>query len=513
MAYTGPSIVDYLNSTGQASDYNSRATLAQQKGIQNYTGTADQNTQLLGMLRTPAPTVQANSAIPSTSLNQSTQPLNVPPPPQNTPPAPVQSIDDLLKAYQTDTAGQAQAKQEQTNILGRVESLINKQGTMSARQGELQGQMVDPLQKQLNEINSQINGINASAFQATQASENRQAPTFAIYGEQAAIERQKSVQTYGLAAAASALTGQISLAQQNVQRAIDTEFGGIESQLKYQQTLLDLNRDNLSKEDQKKADAFKIKLDERARQIEEQKQTKNDVYKTMLEAASLGADNATLNAIQNSTSPIEAIKITANAGLYTQGQKINSQVVKLDNGNTVLLNMDTGEIIKNVGGAKAPSAGTVPGSIVDANGKPIKLTATQVDTISGFESTTQGAQEALTLLGKGVKTGPIEGTALQAKKITGQQNPDQLKLEQKLAKIKADFMKSISGAAVSESEAKRLSAFLPTIYDQESVIKSKLESLISESQRTKGIYLDTLGATQSVQTIVAPDGTEVIITD
>jgi hypothetical protein len=62
--YTGPSIVDYLNSIGQPSDYSSRAVLARQKGIQNYTGTADQNTQLLGILRTPAvtqapPTAQA----------------------------------------------------------------------------------------------------------------------------------------------------------------------------------------------------------------------------------------------------------------------------------------------------------------------------------------------------------------------------------------------------------------------------------------------------------------------
>lgn len=44
------SIVDYLNKSGQASDYNSRAKLAQQQGISNYTGTAEQNTQLLGSL-------------------------------------------------------------------------------------------------------------------------------------------------------------------------------------------------------------------------------------------------------------------------------------------------------------------------------------------------------------------------------------------------------------------------------------------------------------------------------
>lgn len=51
MAYTGNSIVDYLNSTGGKSDYNSRAALAKEKGISNYTGSAGQNTTLLNMLR------------------------------------------------------------------------------------------------------------------------------------------------------------------------------------------------------------------------------------------------------------------------------------------------------------------------------------------------------------------------------------------------------------------------------------------------------------------------------
>lgn len=45
------SIVDYLNSLGRASDYNSRAQLAAQMGIANYSGTAAQNTQLLSMVQ------------------------------------------------------------------------------------------------------------------------------------------------------------------------------------------------------------------------------------------------------------------------------------------------------------------------------------------------------------------------------------------------------------------------------------------------------------------------------
>jgi len=50
-SYAGTSIVDFLKSTGQQSDYASREKLAQQAGIQNYTGSAEQNTQLLNQLK------------------------------------------------------------------------------------------------------------------------------------------------------------------------------------------------------------------------------------------------------------------------------------------------------------------------------------------------------------------------------------------------------------------------------------------------------------------------------
>lgn len=48
---TSTSIVDYLKSKGQDSSFGARANLASQYGIKNYTGSAQQNTQLLNLLR------------------------------------------------------------------------------------------------------------------------------------------------------------------------------------------------------------------------------------------------------------------------------------------------------------------------------------------------------------------------------------------------------------------------------------------------------------------------------
>ena len=49
--YAGPSIVDYLKSVNQPSDYGSRSKLAEQYGIKDYAGTAEQNTSILNILR------------------------------------------------------------------------------------------------------------------------------------------------------------------------------------------------------------------------------------------------------------------------------------------------------------------------------------------------------------------------------------------------------------------------------------------------------------------------------
>jgi len=77
MAYTGTSIVDYLNSIGQSSDYNTRASLAARMGISNYSGTASQNTQLLNMMRNATNTTPAVTTT-STPTQTSTQ-IQVPP--------------------------------------------------------------------------------------------------------------------------------------------------------------------------------------------------------------------------------------------------------------------------------------------------------------------------------------------------------------------------------------------------------------------------------------------------
>lgn len=162
-----------------------------------------------------------------------------------------------------------------------------------------------------------------------------------------------------------------------------------------------------------------------------------------------------------------------------------------------------GNLIAQRGKTYAPGTGgtggtaSSTGGIIGADGKPLKLLAGQVDTIANYDNTLNAATRALALLDEGVSTGPVSNLLLQGKKFAGYGNEKQLQMEQLLGKLRADFMKAISGAAVSEQEVKRLNKFLPDLGDQENVIKSKLNNLLTELASSKDTYIKTIGGTSS----------------
>ena len=81
--------------------------------------------------------------------------------------------------------------------------------------------------------------------------------------------------------------------------------------------------------------------------------------------------------------------------------------------------------------------------------------------------------------------------------------------------IKAKVEKSCTSIS---KEVKRLSAFLPSVSDQEDVIKSKLNSLKTEMEKNKANFVNALGgvsggesaskipSTEKRVTVIAPDG-------
>lgn len=256
---------------------------------------------------------QQPAPIAASTLNQQQAPINVPPPPQPQPMPVIQTDEQLLAENAKPSAEVAQKDAAIGSTLDRINALIGLKGTEGARDQELkQTTGFNDLQKNSNEIFGQIGAINASAFQATQNSEGRLAPTFAIYGEQANIERQRSAQTFGLAAAGAAINGKIALAQQNIQDSLKAEFGGIDAKLDFEKNVvLALQRDDLSNAEQKQAQAFQLKVQERNRLLQEQKADRNATLNLMTTLGSLGVSPDILSKVQSARTYDEAVHLAA----------------------------------------------------------------------------------------------------------------------------------------------------------------------------------------------------------
>jgi hypothetical protein len=152
------------------------------------------------------------------------------------------------------------------------------------------------------------------------------------------------------------------------------------------------------------------------------------------------------------------------------------------------------------------------------DGEPSKpdlstVSASERQALADIDSTIQMSREAKELL-HGVETGPLAGRIQGAKQmLPGGGNREFNKLEAKLSNIKSNFMKALSGAAVSEQEVARLSKFLPSSTDQEEVIKIKLEALENELTTRKKNTFKSVGIETQEGTEELPQEDQRLIAD
>lgn len=391
-------------------------------------------------------------------------------------------VDSSVKGWEAlfryfSSAELKMAKASKTAALARIEALTGQLGQEPARLAELQREYdVSGQYKKLQETNLLIAQKMASYEAGALAIQGQTIPMGLLVGQQAALQRQQAVDLGALTAVAAVYTNNINLANDLIKQTLDIEFGSIMDELNATKTLFQAYSDVASAEESKTMQKIQFVLGERERVLGEQKKEKERVYGLMLAVAESGGD---VSVIDTSKSYEENLRATSKYFAPT------ITTTSRGGGGTV----STGVIGEE---------GTGGGVLVDSSGKPIKLTAGQVDTLSGLDTTIGLATDALALLRKGVKTGPIQGRLLSIGKFFGTANPDKLKLEQMVSKLKADFFKAISGAAVSEAEVTRLSKFLPSMTDQEQVFDSKLNTLIQETKRAKKNFEDRLGAAAPV---------------
>lgn len=214
-------------------------------------------------------------------------------------------LRSILEQYNTQLASQGK-KDEMTK---RLETFTEQEKT---GQRDLQEQMwsrfgLDQNAGELQKLMPQIAKTQAEFENFSVAQEGRTASASSIYGRQALIQRQKAVELAGLSAVAQAYQGNVDMARNIAQDAINAKYqdytnyyNGLSDQIEY-------IKEDLTREDQQRVDSLNLVIQERQRLIEEEKAKELSISNIMMTAAENGADTSTLSAIMGATNEKEAI--------------------------------------------------------------------------------------------------------------------------------------------------------------------------------------------------------------
>lgn len=320
---TPTNLYEYYTSQGQAlPSVQARKTVASQAGIANYSGTAQQNQQLLSYLtgnkQTVAPSTPVTPTINATNIG-STTPMNIPAP------TPAPNYNSLVASFAQDTQ-QAQEQQSQaqqgvqdsTNALLTLSRQLEGQ-TLEQQQLEQQ-QGIPQLNQDLLDLQNQARQRNLQYQQQFVTAEGKPVPMDVIVGEQAQLQRQNAIDIALINSNIQAKQGQLGLAQATVQSALNAKYEPIKAQIETQKLILDSNYKLLSSADKKLADAKQAELNMRLKEIEEQKQKENDIRSLSLTIAKNGAPLSVINKINGAQTFEDAI-VSASPYLMSQADR------------------------------------------------------------------------------------------------------------------------------------------------------------------------------------------------
>lgn len=142
--------------------------------------------------------------------------------------------------------------------------------------------------------------------------------------------------------------------------------------------------------------------------------------------------------------------------------------------------------------------GSGTGGLVDAYGKPVKLTAAQQSTVSDWKTLNQLADQTLTLgdsIGFSGTGGGFQGSIAQfMAKTFGSGTQEEEQLRNLITNIKGTLAKARGGTSFTPNEQKLLDSYTPGIDDSPQVIKAKLASLKSFISTTLTNIYSSAGA-------------------
>lgn len=251
------------------------------------------------------------------------------------------SIADLTSKSILDFINQqTTAEKEREQLKGDLQVSQDTLSTKEQRLLEEEDKLgVQSNINKLQGINQQMAQIKAGLDLGIAQEEARPIARQFITGRVAEMNRQATAELGGLATMAQALQGNIYLARQTAQRTIDLEFASAEREIDNIKTLLDLNYQDLSRSDKKKADQLQIILSERQNAIDDEKEFKGAINKVLIDAIIGGASEDIIDNIKNSKSIEDAYLF---ATPYLQTEAFEEPITKEVDGVLLQYNKQTG---------------------------------------------------------------------------------------------------------------------------------------------------------------------------
>jgi len=482
---------------------------------------------------TPAPAIPTNQ----TNTSQVITPESLKPEPQITlPEAPVSTTtptftneaDRILQQSEVeDTEAQKLGNKLSESIFSSLQNLTGEQQAL----GEAQiASGVGQFKKQLQDINSQILKKQAELqqddvrlIQSVQNLEQQKIPMEFITGQQQSVQRDaqiaralKASEIGILNASALATQGNIALAMETAQQAVDLKYAPYKEEIALYKSQLEALAPILSRDEKKQAREQELKANLALKDLDKRQANDKALQDILINASSQNAPVDLLNRAKSAKTPSEAAMILGQyagdfyktellkqnietekaqrAKIYADLAKTNAETAAA----TALAKLPSNEKIQ----ANIASGKIQPGQLVSlSTGEiPKNISADKVDGILALKDLSKKVKEYSDVYNQFEKGALFGGAGL----ATGLKNipfPSSTKtaLDGLRSEITDLLARARSGAALTAFETEQYEAKLPTSFNSSLGIgkqgTDKIKSLQSSLDSTLGTKLQGYGVT------------------
>src|SRR3990167_2311850 len=226
--------------------------------------------------------------------------------------APAPKIASSLPVFVPDIQSIPAEIPDTKKSVGGLEESIEKLSALTlGKEARLETAGVD-VQRELIETNKQIRLLQAQALEEDKQA-SRMGETIGFAAEERSKVREKfAIETLRLSAQAKALQGNLTLAEKQAQRAIDTEFAEAEKDLRMKRRNIVDNYDSLTVEQKKRANNILLEIDKQDVFVKDRKDEAKAKEDLIIEVAKTGtATNVDLGNIRNAPDQITAVQLAA----------------------------------------------------------------------------------------------------------------------------------------------------------------------------------------------------------